>query len=730
MGSKPSTKRARGKRETSFSVRGCRVTLIDASIAALDEHQGALVSPDNSLLTHSGGASRAVWSRAGEAELSDWVARTKPVLHLGDVLESPPFGAAADHILHAIVHDLESNRIVGPAELRGLYGRILTTAAGLACTRIALPALASGAAGLAAEATALAAADGLDEHLGLGGSVERVVFALPTDLDTFARIFSERFAARAMSPALRELFRRAAKHGRPELLQTWGAYAGDDGPSATVHLTLLLDQALRFVLDTANPAARVAGSRPPPKTFGEMLSSAADAAKIVGRPLPAEVVRKVSLAIDQRNRLVHQQSLVDVTPEVTGKMLAGIEVALSWALDAQDQPSFEFSPSAKRRPRAWATLPVSHLLDGMVGPSGDTPQAKAKGRTATPPSAHVTPAVPQGTAHVRKLHRFLLDHLDAEESVDLITQLRKEGYVGEDSLCLLEYCVREQPVKILTEHFATARLRNAAKEVVGAVQAQSSKEDIARILLRAWGFPREATPRGIRAVAAEVRRAKDDSRHQSVDELRGSVATIAGQLEYILHVVVRFLCRAVYNSPPEMVLSLERPLLKSSLGVLLEAVARLAVKLRDDGGGETALRLGMDPRPLLQQNTQEITALRNSFIHLRSTLERPALGSQRADAQSFFSAVSNLLNVVGRESSNLFPQIIRIEQIVIDRWGRRSVTATDEYGKTERIFTDEPVEAGQIYFMRSRTNPLCVDPILVPGGDLGSGDAGSGAGHP
>jgi hypothetical protein len=59
-----------------------------------------------------------------------------------------------------------------------------------------------------------------------------------------------------------------------------------------------------------------------------------------------------------------------------------------------------------------------------------------------------------------------------------------------------------------------------------------------------------------------------------------------------------------------------------------------------------------------------------------------------------------------------------IESIHYDRWGRQVISAVDDEGNHERIFTDEALLPGETYFMHPLTNPLRVDPILVPAGDL------------
>jgi hypothetical protein len=66
----------------------------------------------------------------------------------------------------------------------------------------------------------------------------------------------------------------------------------------------------------------------------------------------------------------------------------------------------------------------------------------------------------------------------------------------------------------------------------------------------------------------------------------------------------------------------------------------------------------------------------------------------------------------------LFPRVIRIEQINMDRWGRRTNMAVDDRGDSEKIFTDEILRPGALYFMHPLSNPTRVDPVLVQAGAL------------
>jgi hypothetical protein len=64
---------------------------------------------------------------------------------------------------------------------------------------------------------------------------------------------------------------------------------------------------------------------------------------------------------------------------------------------------------------------------------------------------------------------------------------------------------------------------------------------------------------------------------------------------------------------------------------------------------------------------------------------------------------------------------VRIDLVTVDRWGRRVVEAIGEDGVKEYVFTDISLVPGELYYMHPLSNPLRVDPILLPAGQMGEG---------
>jgi hypothetical protein len=191
-------------------------------------------------------------------------------------------------------------------------------------------------------------------------------------------------------------------------------------------------------------------------------------------------------------------------------------------------------------------------------------------------------------------------------------------------------------------------------------------------------------------------------------------------------VLVRFLSHAAFGKPPDVLLrswgALRRQ--QTVVGLGLGALLTVAEKIdRRLGSEESALaHLFVDAvqrRRLFPDNIDVLPRVRNAFSHYQQQ-EQGASGDEavRASALDFLDAAQAFFEYLQKPGGRVFPDVILIEGVVIDQWGRRTVRAVDDEGHPPTIFADTPLEPGQAYFMLARTNPLRVDPILVAAGDL------------
>jgi O-acetyl-ADP-ribose deacetylase (regulator of RNase III) len=162
----------------------------------LKKRVDAIVSPDDNYLSHSGGASEALWRAAGP------LAIRRPTLSLGDVFVTGAGKLPARLLLHAITIDFDANRFITPPQLTRLYQTVFQIAEAQSCRTVAIPLLASGAAGIPAHTSATALSEAL-LALRTGTTLSEVVLAV------MASEYDGTLTARWLATSRGAAFRRA-----------------------------------------------------------------------------------------------------------------------------------------------------------------------------------------------------------------------------------------------------------------------------------------------------------------------------------------------------------------------------------------------------------------------------------------------------------------------------------------------------------------------------------------
>lgn len=708
-----------------------RLVLREGSLTDLGEHVDALVSSDDNYLTHGGGVSAALWEQAGPA-LEDHCA-SHPGLRLGDVFATPAFDLDATWLLHAVTIDFDANRRLGPRDALELFGAVLDRAAELGCKSVAVPLLGSGAGRLTPAAAALAAAEALDERAAIETSVERVlVVALGS---SSFRAAHETFTSRLTErPPLGDLVPLAAGNaGRQgkRLLAAWETLR--DPNRREFALPQLLESALAALvtvgvrqlnetgrnLSTGSAVAAsetlqltqgfVEPSQPLERMpMGQLAAAATELFQLAGEPLSDEFQHALATALTARNQLAHsppetaseharlQRSIAHAVELVVTRLAGGASVRLRARLPEPDTAT-----------RAITTAP----------PPADASAPGAVQRRAESAS---------GTAHVRRLCQFLQERLDAETLEELYRELDHRGYRGPQEMRLLEHCVRmDDPVAFVASEFTPKQLRTAIEKETGLVARNGAQTpELAGQLLEAFGFPSANRPLGLPTVLQSLQRYRVQADGASLLELKGSVTEASGKLEYLVQVLLRFVCQAAFRESPDAhfrrqgKLNPSHSLDRCSLGTLLDLLEHLSRELERAGPQAAEFRRDFDTQRLSPPGTGSIASLRNKFAHFDRDADRMSMTEARRAAQDFFGEAIEFLTYLGNPETRVFPHIIRIERIQIDRWGRRTIEAVSDEGSPERVFTDKTLQPGQIYFMHPLTNPLRVDPILVPAGEV------------
>ena len=117
---------------------------------------------------------------------------------------------------------------------------------------------------------------------------------------------------------------------------------------------------------------------------------------------------------------------------------------------------------------------------------------------------------------------------------------------------------------------------------------------------------------------------------------------------------------------------------------------------------------------VLPAGKSALSKVRNSFTHFKPGVQM----ASEADAVTFLKEARHLCLALAGPEHRLLPFIITIQSLEIDRWGRRTIRALNDEGLDETLFTDEPLRPGDTYLMYPLSNPLRVDPVLVPAGEV------------
>ena len=748
----------------TFKLSGWDVVLVTEPLQAI--RADVLVSSDDNYLSHGGGVSAALWRAAGEA-LEQHVKAHRPTLRLGDLFQTPGFKLPAKHLLHAVTIDFDENQRLGPAGAVELYRRVLEHAARLGGS-VALPLLGSGAGrvgtdgscralckalvtarippgGLAVTLSVLEAkAAEVEAVLGNESSTAR---SLPTTLPRSTEVDVVQLVA-----SLEDLVGRHVQFqfGRADPAKREAALA--EGP-----LTVR-SEAGSQVLDGLERLSLSAKVRLAEKLGG----------------LPEEVLRSLEMAGQARNALMHGRAGRDGA-EHAQVLLQALETCAAFV----GIPAAAETIGAIAAPPAPVVLDnavgkalglgggLPWALGGMVGGIlGTTLLSRARQKAsqaptpalpATPPKEgpapesapqdHALTACPyaftEGTQSVRELCAFLAGPLvDPAVRKHLLRLATDRGHLGADEHKLLELCVEEPELDAFLERQLSERELYDIAEQQGTPTTYEgssrttllSSAELVRGLLDRMGFPSLQQHRGLHSAHRRLEELKKRAALRGdVEDLRGICIAAAGELEFLLQSYLRFLCQAVYREPPEVRfrnqkgLEDSRAFSKLPLGRYVSLAQQVFKELdalsRAGGVDPCTMRLADLAKPPAELDGLLLRTpeLRNTFGHDRDPLE---LDEARRVLDRFFDAASGWLKLLGEKvrltggvEAPRYPRIIRIERVSLDRWGRRTSEAVDDAGHRERIFSEEVLKPGELYFMHPLTNPVRCDPILIPAGD-------------
>lgn len=332
----------------------------------------------------------------------------------------------------------------------------------------------------------------------------------------------------------------------------------------------------------------------------------------------------------------------------------------------------------------------------------------------------------------RQLAHAIPNILNEDALNRLKSECEERGYKGDFGSQLLECCVQDDPVRFISDRVNIYELQTYLEKHFGQkADPQIGKEELAQHFLHNLGFPAPTKLMGTNTVLCRLRKTESKLRHpMSNEKITGEVASTSQHLELIFLVLLRFICKSVYETSPEPFLKEQgwlqetMSLNKCSLGTLIDLINRLDKKLKNDAKGEGVVAIkikalqgsSLDATKLIPNDLRELASLRNAAgMHWTGVAGDSKL---QETAKFYVNDAIKLLEYYANTTNCVFPTLIKITEIHTDGWGRTIVKAVREQEIEEQIFTSESLDVGRIYMMLPSNNPLRVDPKLVPVGDL------------
>lgn len=175
-----------------------------------------------------------------------------------------------------------------------------------------------------------------------------------------------------------------------------------------------------------------------------------------------------------------------------------------------------------------------------------------------------------------------------------------------------------------------------------------------------------------------------------------------------------------------------QPVHRCSLGIQLTILEKLARAIEADETHPVALDLKTVYR-IERVSTRDfplLTAERNRIIHPRDSGSLPGISQQALvqHGRGFLETTRAFFEMLlgADELERTFPFVVQVVGVRIDRWGRKLYEAQQKNERIETIVTNDPLQPGRVYYMHPRSNPVRVDPILVPGMSVDATQAAEG----
>ncbi len=726
---------------TTPTPRSLPFEVVEADIGAYALEHGpwlAVVSSDDSYLSHGGGSSRSVWNAA---RLDGDALPSRLPLALGSIVATAPGRLGACAILHAVTLELDTQTRVDAQQCEQLFQDLASTLESLA-TRTAhrhvlLPLIGTGAAGLGEGVVAELIAE-------MAALLEPSKIRLTIPVPRGARRVHERICTGfGIVDTQVDL---------PQYLEAL--------PEEPAERFSRCYSALEVVLGTLQAGGTGPGSR----SLGALWTNAkARLERLPRHDVPWGALQFMPAVIEFRNSVAHgsrpkqqaaiaanmtETALRGVLQVVESGLIPGVDRQLvsaalrtgaaqaSTILRRRWYHTWDLSGEARRIGDSHASdsaadgrlRALSDLLDSLQRTQDDRGKALAAlggwpassiQRDRSPTSAHLVES-----SHVRRLAKLLAE-LPEDERAHLREKLDEMGYRGDDSKRFIEYCTREDPPQILDE-LGARRLRTLLKNLGIETRASDTMPDLRDRLLRELGFRSAAPLAGLQPALDELTKHRKAVPIADSTSIHGMVVKGSGRFERTIRDLLRFMCNYLFKRGPEEHFKdhlnggASRDFGKATLGTLLHCLELLAKEIekcarsgeQDTDGTPPLLELQgpLSATRLAPKGVEGLSRLRNLFAHFE---KEHGEQHDRERAREFFDGAIEVLEHWMSADPPIYPKIIVVERLSVDRWNRRTIETRTDAGEEEILICDDDLKPGDVYFMYPLSNPMRVDPILM-----------------
>lgn len=302
-----------------------------------------------------------------------------------------------------------------------------------------------------------------------------------------------------------------------------------------------------------------------------------------------------------------------------------------------------------------------------------------------------------------------------------------ESYHGSYPMRVLEYCITENPEKILRK-FGVVCLRKKAEELgIRAALKVRDEEDLLRLVILKLGFNLPPILSGL--VDFNDVLEKSIQRLGKGEPVSGVMVDVYGETERVLQDIAYFyICfmrsiRTRARKPEEVEADItnvvkdlkvsEKPFSKLTFGELIKLVRTLNKELHRNKNLKNEFFKTFSRNNILPKKQMEIL---NEMSKYRAPLfahKREKEAAKRPDRKTCSEMVQKLKEFSRVIIENkIYPKVIRVTYEVTNEYGTRYFRALDEE-KGEWTIKYQWLDPSKPYFMYSKTNPVAVDPIII-----------------